>query len=929
MRNIWLFIFGLIPITLNAQISVYNCNALNALVYQADIDAASYEYHRTCLLFGENENYLFDQNDNKKVTATSQIHIEQRNGTEFQSGEFDQSGSFWMKLEDPEPKYDIVLLNDNNADLNNIGRYKKLELGIELTGQLLDRINKFTGNTNNVDVGNNCSFIDPAVDPNAINCLNPFLDWELDINVKFTHLQTGIVKWRDAFFFQDYNRSNNDWIPTSSNPYPMRIRFAPPENGIWKAEVEIKYRDNADNNTSPVFINYVNEVLPEFYFNVVETGDPGFVKKHPNNRNFLRGDKLIFPVGHNLAGPTNGVDVYGEYGMQEDETNKAAKLDDWMSFHQDVKDYVEQGGKYIKFLQLASSSLIEFEILGNYYNRMHYAFETDSILEYCEKNNVLIHFNLLFQESLMRYGQYGTSIWDFGHYKKDQSIDYSDDWGPYCYYVDQKEPYMMFTSDDNVDPNHPDMEYHKQRMRYYIARYGYSPNIYQFELLSEPWWLNSTFINDSTVITPWKNPSDALHSTVKTALKNYHETMANYIKDELMHKDHLIGITIFSDAANYPWNTIDETSYPTPVNVFLDKSVEVPNIDVIGLNKYALGPKKLIKATKTDNNNSTPLNEHSYYQMVKQLHDSTDKIVVYSEVGSPGSCNSLLTHTIDVMTLGFTGVGGFYMWAGYSHPSPEFPTQIDETNLWEWTIRAQNHMDGYDVTDVLDNSGGDWIQGRQVNRIRNWIEDPGKELQYYLAQDKLSGVGYIRNRTYNSYTLNTLASCDLQYSPPYNSIYWLYWNQGKKLNIEGVIPFLDYDFDWFNIINGYMWSTSDNANFWGKLKKFPHPDMGYDVLWFNFYVSNSQRVSNDDIDSLSVETLERKLPSFSPNPFNDKIEVFSSENLTIIIFDIRGTVIKICTIRSGTNSIDLSEVESGLYIVKSNNGEYLGKIIKQ
>ncbi|MBL4861631.1 MAG: hypothetical protein JKY09_01250 [Crocinitomicaceae bacterium] len=89
------------------------------------------------------------------------------------------------------------------------------------------------------------------------------------------------------------------------------------------------------------------------------------------------------------------------------------------------------------------------------------------------------------------------------------------------------------------------------------------------------------------------------------------------------------------------------------------------------------------------------------------------------------------------MTLGFTGIAGFYMWDGYKEG-------LDI--LRGSTIRAQHHMDGYDVTNTLRQGYGNWVQGRQSETITS---DDGvkraKELQYYISEDKNLCVGYVRN----------------------------------------------------------------------------------------------------------------------------------------------------------------------------------------
>lgn len=718
------------------------------------------------------------------------------------NGAMSQQPKNVYSMEDTE-KFDIShgVVVMNYEYLHEIQRYKKLELGIELQDDIAKRIEQFVRPDYN----------------SRINSLNPFLEWDIKITATFTD-QNGNKKTRDAFFYQDYttDERRNDWIEKPTE-YPMRIRFAPSEIGTYTTEIAINYRD-----TNDVF---VSEDLPAFEFTVVESNHLGYVSIHENRKNFQRGGEVILPMGHNLAGPYNGVDTYGG---DPKTTHKRAQLDDWKNFKGDVKKYIDQGGKYIKLIQIPYSGLIEFEERGNYFNRLHYAWEQDEILDVCEEKDVLIHFNLMFQNPIMKFSQYGRTNFDFGHWNGLNEIDRKDPYKPYCYYTyEGKEPHEMFM--DSLD-----LAYHKQRMRYYISRYGYSPQIYNFELLSEPWHLNETFYNPNYFKTgikegKWTAPSTEPNHPdfykVKKALVNYHKEMSDYIKDELGHKEHLIGITIFSGGASYPFGDKD---------ILLDSSVFLPNIDIIGVNRYDATPDKLI-ASKASDNNETPVGENSYFQMVKKLHDLCDKPVIYSEAGSDGSCDGVFMHKIDVMTLAFTGAASVQMWAGYSHG----PGMFDERTLWQHTIRAQQHLDGKNFTRVLGAMDGEWVQGRQMDFIRGGTKKPGKEVQYYISQSGDQSVGYVRNRTINDVTIKT-KECNVNYPSPWMEPQSIDPKKNGKLTIDGLMKG-EYIIDWYGFENGnYLYSSNVKVGRGGKLKKLPHPEMApategnpaNPVVWF-------------------------------------------------------------------------------------------------
>lgn len=690
------------------------------------------------------------------------------------------------------PVFDVVSINYEY--INQIQKLKKFEMGIDIQGELLERINAFINN------------IDSIATP-----LNPFVEWDVKVSASFNLSGTKYVYRRDGFFYQDYVRDTrqNDWLTSDKNPYPFRIRFAPPKAGEWRTHISIRYKSETGADT---LIQ-----LPGFTFTAVENSHPGYVKVSDNHRNFERGGKIIYPIGHNMAGPYNGVE---SYGGDPSTTNKRAQVDDWMSFHEDVRSYIDKGGKYIKLIQIPYSSLIEFEELGNYYDRLHYAWEQDKILDYCEQNDVLIHFNLMFQNPIMKFSQYGRTLFDFGHWDGLEKVDKRDKYRPYCYYTrDGKEPYEMFLEED-------DLEYHKQRIRYYLARYGYSPQIYNWEILSEPWHLNESFhnpnyyqtgIHEGEWIIPFEDPTHKDYKKVHEALVNYHKVIADYIK--MKDDRNLVGITIHSMGASFPWGNQDVT---------LDKSIYLENVDIIGVNRYSLGPEKMV-ISKYSDNNETPEGENSEYHLANRIFKMCKKPVIYSEAGSIGSCDALFSHKMDVMTMTFNGLAGFQMWAGYSHGEGLF----DERTLWADSYKAQNFINSRDLDLILS---GNWTQGRQIVRMKGGYKRPAKEMQYYISESKEQALGYIRNRTVNHKTVAG-DRCEARYASPLDGMKDLDYKKGGKLTVKGLSKG-KYDVIWYDLDGKEVGRYVQKAKRSGKLKKLKHPVLKADaskqdaVLWF-------------------------------------------------------------------------------------------------
>jgi hypothetical protein len=655
----------------------------------------------------------------------------------------------------PKSPYAIEILNYDSPD--EVLKNKKLEFGIRLSSLEMSQISNFINHK--------------LVPVNEI--LNPFLEWELDVEVLFTHVKTGKTSTIDAFYFRDYVRDTtiNDWTDKPTD-FPFRVRFAPTETGDWTYQLRVKLRGKEVGGFW---------VRP---FRVIESGAPGFASVHPNKRNLTVDGKIIFPVGQNLLSPVSGVD---NYGVKPNETNKAARPDDWLNYHKDVEMFHQQGGDFIRFVQTAWSSLIEFEEKGNYYNRLHYAWEQDQLLDYCEANGMRMNFNFMFQEPIMNYGQYDSALWDFGHYyrKDDGTYGYyeNDPYRAYCYNDSgREEPHNMFLDED-------DLRYHEQRMRYYISRYGYSTSIMVFELLSEPFHLDQYYPKESVEM---KNNEQG--KIVRDALLNYNRRMSVYIKDSLEHRSHLIGVHAFDNTIHWQ----DEEA-----KKIIDESCKLPSIDVVGFSTYKNEPSRLI-ITKQERGTNVEEYENSYYRKITDFWSLYEKPVMHFEQGStgdgitnPNASSNFTPHQIDVRTVGFTGCAGLFVWEGFL-PGPDFVLE----DVWKGTAIASDWMNSDSVQQVLNNSGGNWSQGRQAEKHDRSVSGKTKETEYYISEDQEHAVGFVLNRTANSYTMAKTPELQAKMSKPQDSYLapvTINWNDGgKQLYASSLQKKTVYKITWYD-----------------------------------------------------------------------------------------------------------------------------------
>ncbi len=313
----------------------------------------------------------------------------------------------------------------------------------------------------------------------------------------------------------------------------------------------------------------------------------------------------------------------------------------------------------------------------------------------------------------------------------DGSINTNDYYPSYCYFVPDSLPSNQF-----LDPIL--MNYHKQRTRYYVARYGYSPQIYTWELMSEPFHMNQFHLGkilvngtlmDNEPATQTEHPG---HQVAIKAINIYHNTLSEYIKNELKDKDHLI--------------TFGQAIVPENPAIYPYQCAFNENIDIIGYHYYGEKPNKLIE-TKEDQNgkNNLGFNEEevSMYQTFTNKFMQLKKPMLLSEMGHTSpilniNCYGTSGNIIDVMTNGFIGVAGMHPWEGFVY---NIPDKFDERLLWPATIASEKHMNSENVTTTLNHWDGLWKQGRQIEYVQPPLFQPSskpraKELQYYLSQNR-------------------------------------------------------------------------------------------------------------------------------------------------------------------------------------------------
>nr|WP_294859237.1 T9SS type A sorting domain-containing protein [uncultured Fluviicola sp.] len=902
--------------TVSAQtetpVSVFDCSTYDPPTEQEVITFPNGVFTRGCVDLTDPGNYNFNSTTyapylvgNIQVKSPTYIHANET----CHIGPFLGNNSMHWSIDQVATISPIDVAVMNYDDLNKIAKWKKLELGVQIPSIMNTWIKNFILKI-----------------PSSVQ-LNPFVDWDTDVEAVFTYIEGNYSKTIDAFYFENYqHNSNDDWNAIGAAGYPFRLRFSPPQTGEWSCVINIKIHGIVTYSSNP------------FTFNVVDTGAHGYVKVHDNKRNLELDGKIIMPIGQNFPYPMIGANTYG---VDPSKTNKAAPPSAWNIYHQQLHDYHDLGGRYVRISQGASSSLIEFEEKGNYYNRLHYAWETDRYIQYCDDNDMLLNFNLLFQEPLMERGQYGMEIWDFSHYKDPGDghpvFNPSDTYPTYCYndnpWVEGGElPSNMFQDDE-------DLKYHEQRMRYYIARYGYSTSIMQFELLSEPFHLNQRYPEGSFELE--NSPAGEL---VRTAVDNYTTRISNYTKNILNHKEHLIGAHAFG-------NSVKEK------HDYDDYSIDLNTIDVIGFSTYAELPDKYLNYK--DHDDIFDFDEKSFYKSTKYFTDTYHKPVMHFEEGAlftrnnglyPDDCSNLSVHKINTAAIGFTGNTGFFAWQG---------DLSGENDRWPITIRAEKWMNSDAVINVLQAYDGQWFQGRQIANIHEgplWLhkKENVKENQYYVDLAQENAVGFVYNRTFNYRTQSTslFGFCngwpsDFNAYPNFDEAINVPWTEGPNLVVQGLQANSDYSVKWYDYSGNFISQDCYSTGLNDKLV-LKHPEltiMIYEperpLIWYVIKKQNCQSgmIQNNHMDERanSINSVSKTISesegqatelNISPNPFLKDLEIQVEEDAQFEIYS--GSFEKVYSgrVSSGKNQLNLEFLSRGVYFLKLSTSDKVYKIVK-
>jgi hypothetical protein len=311
------------------------------------------------------------------------------------------------------------------------------------------------------------SQIDDYLNNNNATGINPYDPDKISIEATFTS-QTGITKLVYGFYYKDYIEDlvNNNWTDQNTD-YPWRLRFAPPVIGGWTCTINIIIPNNPTLNASNI------------NFNCVPSSNQGYLEVglHRHQLRFHENRQTFFAIGQNIAWPDppwkpsnefypDQHDYHVDYCTPNpgpDPLKPGSASGGYKPQREHLHDLTLKGGNYTRIILSPWNSGVEWEKLGDYNLRQPHLWEMDQILDQAHADNLYILLSLDNFEPYQWNNPWGNpSTWAHNPYKAAFGL---------------VQPIDFFNNTNAI-------KQYKKRLRYTVARWGYSTNIAAYELFN-------------------------------------------------------------------------------------------------------------------------------------------------------------------------------------------------------------------------------------------------------------------------------------------------------------------------------------------------------------------------------------------------------------------------------------------------------------
>jgi len=291
---------------------------------------------------------------------------------------------------------------------------------------------------------------------------NPFDPCEVDVTATF-HQPDGTDVNIPGFYYRAYTVSgSNPERYTTAGDISWKARFAPSLLGSYTCDIKVEDVDGTAIRTNAGS------------FTCQESGKKGFIKLDPNQRDFLKydnGDTRI-NIGQNIGWNIGGIYGWNDYLVKLH--NAGAN---WVRLWSCL--YGSDMGVALEW-KIGLWGTTYFQGAGK--PSLQTSLRMDRYVEIAEQNDIAIQF------ALQHHGQFSTST--------------NADWTDNPYNVNAggwlNNPAQYFT-----DPCARKLT--KNKYRYIVARWGYSPAIFAWELFNEVQFTNGWWDGNQPNVVNWHN----------------------------------------------------------------------------------------------------------------------------------------------------------------------------------------------------------------------------------------------------------------------------------------------------------------------------------------------------------------------------------------------------------------------------------------
>jgi len=652
----------------------------------------------------------------------------------------------------------------------SVGKYKKLEVGLILPPTIGNEIDLF-------------------LNGQSKGGINPFDPAQINIEAIFTSVEDGKSHIIYGFYYREFRpeRAELDTWKAQRTVYPWRIRFAPDALGEWTCSIRIKVP------TLDIEMDFRDCVE----ITCVASDNPGYLEVGLDRRHLRFSDtrSSFFAIGQNIAWPIEIAENW--------ETGRVS-ANSFVRYRKAVENLAKNSGNYFRLAMATWGHAIEWEELGNYQSRLSHAWELDKIFEISEANSVYVLLCLEMQNAYNASADGSrVSVWGWENNPYNSASQ------------SNKNAYSGILHPAEVLSSKYARKYFKRRLRYIIARWGYSTSLGVVELLNE--------------LDHWDGFKHDME--MQGASVNWHRAMFDYIQDSLGHKQHLISTSYGGNPHNYRVNRGKELSHPFDF-LPLTSAHKYSSAKGVGFRNF-----KMMQSCKNGmvrgnwKNKPTIMEELGMQASAPQTKLSSNR----ADPGDIEGCDDISFHNALWSSAFMGGYGaGLNWWQDHNdaHRKANYP-------------QMAAFFKDVDFESVRFNKSRSWRDWHLNFNFKNKCEETGnlqntREVFAQTSKDKTMAIGWAHNATYYWGNLKSMTTCkdrnkrtmerqcdDDKYAEPISIA-------GKKIKVKGLKPMKRYTLEWYQLgAYGLLSTEVKRTNLFGRLKpRYPsdsEPDLAFKV----------------------------------------------------------------------------------------------------